>query len=163
MHQRLLSRNFREELKLRIWWGGESVSGRPHRVLLGYNFPLFFDTPQSWGGEWGDDCCMYFLLNRGEVSFSGLEKRKSLTSVSTNSRVPSLASIFCFENIISVFDGFVIAPRHLKISRDITIRVMIKMHPCTISQRSLHVPYGNQGNKLWSASSLQISCNQAAF
>ena len=35
MHQILLSRYFREELKQRIWGRG-SVLGRPHRVLLCY-------------------------------------------------------------------------------------------------------------------------------
>ena len=34
MHQMLLSRYFREELKQRIWGNG-SVLGRSHRVLLG--------------------------------------------------------------------------------------------------------------------------------
>ena len=57
--------------------GERSVLGRP----IGSNsvtiplFALILLNPENRGNE----CYSYFLVNRGEVSFPGLEERKSLT------------------------------------------------------------------------------------
>ena len=90
--------------------GEGSVPGRPigSSVVTSPRLALILLNPEKENR--GDQCYSYFLVNRGEVSFPGLEQRKSLTFKEFLNPTLSI-SILYYENVTSVFHGFVIAPR----------------------------------------------------
>ena len=90
--------------------GEGSVPGRPigSSSVTVPPFALILLNPEKENR--GNQCHSYFLVNRGEVSFPGLEQRKSLTFKEFLNPTLSI-SILYYENVTSVFHGFVIEPR----------------------------------------------------
>lgn len=94
----LLSRYFREELCSR-GRGGGVCPGKAHGIQLGSPVPRS-GYPQSWRRSRATSAVATSLVNRGEVSFPELEKRKSLTFKEFSE---SSISISHYEKATSVF------------------------------------------------------------
>ena len=105
--------------------GEGSVPGRPmgSSSVTVPPFALILLNPEK--ENTGDECYSYFLVNRGEVSFPELEKRKSLTF----KEFLNPASVLCITKKLPLFFMALSQhpDRHLKISRH--HRIMISMYP----------------------------------
>ena len=155
MHQVLLSKYFRAELKQRIW-----ERGLFQRVLL-LNSLLFFATSPSWVKR-GNDFSGSILLNRGKSQFFSIREKKIIDFHFKEFLSPKKLSIsiLYYENITSLSDGFCHSTQR-NIWKLVDTLQLGKWSKCTFvlivfPKGILPIPDGNQDNKLRCRSSLQI-------